>query len=73
MSAGEISEQVLYDQREKSFASKTGRSVCSGPVWSSTSGERRHQIYICVLWRVLQARKTVRAKGGVNVCFVILS
>jgi len=42
MSAGEISEQVLYDQREKSFASKTGRSVCSGPVWSSTSGERRH-------------------------------
>jgi len=49
MSAGEISEQVLYDPRQKLFASKTGRSVCSGPVWTFTSGKRRRQIYTCVL------------------------
>ena len=64
MSAGEISKQVLYNLREKLFASKTGRSVCSGPVWSFTSGERRRYIYTCVLRRVLQAHKTVRAKGS---------
>ena len=39
MSVGEIYEQVLYDPREKLFASNTGRSVCSGPVWSFNSGK----------------------------------
>ena len=47
MSAGEIS-----DPREKLFASTTGRSMCSGPDWSFTSGERRHQIGTCLLRHV---------------------
>jgi hypothetical protein len=34
MSADEISEQVLYDPREKLFVSKTGRSMCRGAVCS---------------------------------------